>query len=339
MFASFNTKFFWIYRFSGPWLTIAGVLMFGLAPDSRLSASVVTDDPVVTTSTSTGSSPEIEIGPAAEVEEDSQMIVDAPPPALPPESHTLSVEPSSQLLPKDRPAWIGSEPDLESSTHQFVVQSIPTSLKDEVESNLDAPLEESMQGYLNSMLGDNRAGELLRDRIDASFIRRNLLEEAKSYVAELQTAVGPVYQKWVMVEISPKQREQFRLWYNQHQQRQRLAPLGLAIAGLISLVGMSHLVLRRRCGRLADTALPPFNADAMGNPPGTNKFQSKCRWKGNIAALLAIGIAVIIATSTSTIKSSSKSKKTDRKNSAVITSETTGKEVTSRSKKTTKQRN
>lgn len=159
--------------------------------------------------------------------------------------HPLSVEPSSQMLPKDRPSWIDSDPDMESETHRFVVASIPTSLRSELDSHLEATLVAALKSYVNQQFGTD-ADQLINDRLTVAFIQTNLVDDNKTYVAEMQTGEGPMFQKWVMVEVTPQQRHQLQLWVSQQVQQQRLLPLGLLLSGLLTLIGMSHLVLKRR---------------------------------------------------------------------------------------------
>lgn len=297
---------------------LVALMLLGAASASYSSAVESGEDPADDSSS--------EFGAIAEVMEDSQLSAE-------PDSHPLSVEPSSHLLPKDRPAWISSEPDLDSPVHRFVVQSIPTSVESEVESNLDAPLEESLQAYVDSLFGNDHAGRQMRERLSASFIRKNLLEESKSYVAELQTAVGPVYQKWVMVEVSPKQREQLSLWYAQYQQRQRLTPIGLIALSLISLVAVSHLILRRRCAQIASKATAPqaLEVDPASGPArayqhGMKPTGARPRSMGNTVAMFAMSVAFAIAVFLVVFSASSKGspdkKKKDRKSRKAMIAET-----------------
>ncbi len=161
----------------------------------------------------------------------------------------LSVEPSSSLLPADRPSWIGSEPDFKSSTHRFVVASIPTAREDEVDVNLDASLVEALSSYVVEQLGDDRAGYLLASHLSSAFIRTNYVDDKTSYTAELSTTGGSMYQKWVMVEISPEQQELLKTWYQERIQRERIVPLAVAFVGFLGLVGITNLWFRRSASR------------------------------------------------------------------------------------------
>lgn len=171
------------------------------------------------------------------------------PEAAPTGERRLSVEPSSSLLPADRPSWIGSEPDFKSSTHRFVVASIPTAREDEVDVNLDASLVEALSSYVVEQLGDDRAGELLASHLSSAFIRTNYVDDKTSYSAELSTTGGSMYQKWVMVEISPEQQELLKTWYQERIQRERIVPLAVAFVGFLGLVGITNLWFRRSASR------------------------------------------------------------------------------------------
>ena len=169
--------------------------------------------------------------------------------AAPTGERRLSVEPSNSLLPADRPSWIGSEPDFKSSTHRFVVASIPTVREDEVDVNLDASLVEALSGYAVEQLGDDRAGHLLASHLSSAFIRTNYVDDKTSYTAELSTTGGSMYQKWVMVEISPEQQELLKTWYQERIQRERIVPLAVAFVGLLGLVGITNIWFRRSASR------------------------------------------------------------------------------------------
>ena len=199
--------------------------------------------------------------------------------------HRLSVEPHRTMLPKDRPGWLVAEPNLEAPIHQFVVQSIPTSILAEVDANLDASLVESLRNYACTLLRDERAGERLQDRLTATFARINLVDEAKSYTAELQTAAGPMHQKWVMVEFTPEQRRQLSLWHGQALQRERLLPLGLGLVGLLTVVATSYLMLQRR-GRKSAVPLAQ-----LAQPLETGQ-RSSCR--GSTAGKLLLITAALL---------------------------------------------
>ncbi len=223
------------------------------------------------------------------------------------EPRELSVEPLSPLLPKDRPSWIDLEPQYDSDVHRFVVVSLSTPDKSELPSHLDAPLEAEVQQYVNLQLGEG-AGDQLADRLSAAFIRSNFVDDNKSYIAELQTSGGPHFQQWVMVEVTAEQRQQLRLWYNQALQRQRILPLSLGIAGLLSLVGLANLGFRRRSQRSAAKAgfVPPVvnikrAADRVEDPADANCaigkkscFRGFCSFR-RMGVVTAIVVAVFVA--------------------------------------------
>jgi hypothetical protein len=180
-------------------------------------------------------------------------------------------------------------------------------------------LVEAVQSYVSSLLRDDRAGTLVADRLTPSFIRTNLLDDSKSYVAEMNTSAGPMYQKWVMVEVSPKQQEQITIWYSQTIQRQRVFPLAVAVAGLLSLVGASHLVLRRRSRRIAgDQATQvgwkaSLEAVAVAPPVRRKSF-----WNRSFAALVAVGIAIIVIGGIQTVAPSIHGKIRQRKEREIV---------------------
>lgn len=202
----------------------------------------------------------------------------------------LSVQPFSSSLPADRPSWITREPDYHSSTHSFVVGSIQSSRKGEVEDYLDVALEESVRSYANQLIGDDHAGELLSARLTAAFVRTNLLDDDSCYSAEVVTNSGLQHRKWVMVEITKEQQEVIRTWYQEQIQRRRVGPLAVVFLSILGMVGVSNLVLRRSAGRHSQTSA--MQVKAMDVPT------SKCKrsgWGYVVAIAVAIATACFVA--------------------------------------------
>lgn len=211
--------------------------------------------------------------------------------SVPEVERRLSVEPSNSLLPADRPSWIGSEPDFKSSTHRFVVASIPTAREDEVDINLDASLVEALSSYAIEQLGDDRAGQLLASHLSSAFIRTNYIDDKTSYTAELSTTGGSMYQKWVMVEISPEQQELLKTWYQERIQRERIVPLAVAFVGFLGLVGITNLWFRRSASRnpqapMMQVIQPAAKGGCCGKRGG---------WGYAVAIAIAIAVAAFSA--------------------------------------------
>lgn len=204
-----------------------------------------------------------------------------------PAERRLSVEPSNSLLPADRPSWIGSEPDFKSATHRFVVASIPTAREDEVDVNLDASLVEAISSYAVDQLGDDRAGQLLASHLSSAFIRTNYVDDKSSYTAELSTTGGSMYQKWVMVEISPEQQDLLKTWYQERIQRERIVPLAVAFVGLLGLVGITNLWFRRSASR--NPQAPMMQVIQPAAKTGC------CGKRGGWGYAVAIAIAIAVA--------------------------------------------
>ena len=111
--------------------------------------------------------------------------------------------------------------------------------------------------------------------VDVEYIRRNLIDDPRGYVCELATSQGAMYQKWVTARITPDQRELFKQWHVEAQQRVRLAPLGVAITSVLALVSLFHLGLRRFHGSSTpSSALPSMQAVAENAKPARrSKFK------------------------------------------------------------------
>ncbi len=190
---------------------------------------------------------------------------------------TLSVEPGSQpLLPKDRPAWVGAEADYTDDTHRLFVGSIPVADQDRADRALDEPLLAALGTYVSDqVLQDPTITDVVRKlQLPNSYIRKNLINDPEGYMLEITTSNGPMYQKWVALEITPPQRRQLEAWYREAEQRDRIFPLGAGLAAVVGLVGLSHLVLRRKSGisstrplakeALAQTVSPPPAKKSVG---------------------------------------------------------------------------
>ena len=207
------------------------------------------------------------------------------------EVRTLSVEPGNQLLlPEDRPAWVGAPPDYTTSQHRFSVGSLPTLDAEDADSALDEPLVAAVSNYIEQEVIQQpwTVGQI---PIDAEFIRRNLIDNPKGYECELATSQGPMHQKWVIVRVTPEQRELFKQWHREAMQRTRLAPIGVGLISVLALVTFSHLVLHRRHG---SNALPLVNQ--QGVPPLAAKKHSVLRRVFGFVFLLAIpvGMAMLL---------------------------------------------
>jgi hypothetical protein len=172
----------------------------------------------------------------------------------------LSASPAATtLLPSDRPAWVAAAPDLSTSTHRLFVGSLPAESPEQADAALDGPLVSAVQNYIDDMLPHARRSTI--PTITPSFIRRNLLDSSTQYTAKLNTNFGTHYQKWVVVQITPQDREQFNNWLRQAKQNQRMLWLGGVLLSLICLIAAIHRTLRR---------IHPQAAVSL--PPGTCQF-------------------------------------------------------------------
>lgn len=174
---------------------------------------------------------------------ESAKVVDAAPTV-----RELSVEPGTlPLLPEDRPAWVAAEPDYSTDVHRLVVGSLVGDSESDIDRMLDEPLMAAVHTYVAMRVldRDETPADGLLSRLNEKYIRKNLIDDPQGYVAKLSTSGGAMYQKWVMVSITPAQRTQMRSWQRDAVQMERLVPIGLGLAGLLGLVSISHLVLQR----------------------------------------------------------------------------------------------
>ncbi len=170
----------------------------------------------------------------------------------------LSVELGTQpLLPADAPAWIGALPDTTGEVHRVYVGGGIADSERDAAAQLDEALVSAVCDYIDTALlphRDTRSGLLQRRvnargltaKITSDFIWKNLVDDPDGYLARLNTGDAPMFQKWVTVSITPQQRDMIRSWEREATQRQRLAPVGVGMLGLLSCVGLLHLVFRGR---------------------------------------------------------------------------------------------
>lgn len=206
----------------------------------------------------------------------------------------LSVAPDVKpLLPLDRPAWVGAAPDLSTNTHRLFVGSDATVKPEETETALDDALVASVNGYIDEYVLKNGGAEKLRLKPD--YIRNKLVDRSTDYLAEWNTSQGPMYQKWVVVQISPENRSQFLEQYRQVEQVHRLVALGIGVTGLLTLTGAANLAFNRRRRRYDALEVPAMTGvyplAAKGQPPVLKSNRHKTGW-----GLLALGVMVVLFT-------------------------------------------
>lgn len=189
----------------------------------------------------------------------------------------LSVQPGTQpVLPVDRPAWIGADPDYSSDVHRIYVASTAVSDPEDADSALDAPLLAALRTYTDEqILKQHQASDDLD--LTSDFIRKNMVVADSSVVLKLNTGSEPMYQKWVTVEVTPEQRALLHQWHRESIQVQRLAPLGLGLAAILGFVGAGHLLFRRKHGLatsqpLSSDAFVAVNSPNIGKHRGIGLF-------------------------------------------------------------------
>jgi hypothetical protein len=202
------------------------------------------------------------------------------------EVRELSVSPESKpLLPEGHPSWVGAPPDLSNSRHhRLFVGSFPVSSLDEVDAALDEPMLAAVNGYIDEQVLDGRGASELH--LTSDFIRYNLLDRSTDYIAELSTSTGPVYQKWVVLEITPEHRKHFAEAYRQVEQKKRMVALGLGLSGLLGMTAVAHLAFNRRRRRYDETVQPIVHTLMAEPEPVASKGGARFVWL--LAGCLAI---------------------------------------------------
>lgn len=204
----------------------------------------------------------------ASVEQIEQLGAKTPEPSA---VRELSVEPvleTRPMLPADRPAWVGAPNDTSERVHRLYVASFTTAARDEVEADemLDDPLVAAVRRYLDESLFPGEGAMDLH--ITPEFVRSNFLDNSTSYIAAMTTQSGTEYQKWVVLKVTPEQREYLADLLREHKQRQRMAVLGVGLVGVLGLTGLANLAFNRRRRRYPNTLTPITMAIMPGNGPG-----------------------------------------------------------------------
>ena len=203
----------------------------------------------------------------------------------------LSVRPGlGQLLPEDSPNWISASPDYESKNHTMTVSSLPVANREDLDRTLDEPLMAAFHNYIDEVILNETDGyRRIESKVDANYIRKNLIDDPEGFVAELSPSNGLMYQKWVRLVVSPAQREQITRWNREAIQQDRIAPLTAGLVAGLVLVGGLHLGLRRRSKGSTTTRMAPEvivdGSRYVAVPPKTRK-------KGIssiVSALIALG--------------------------------------------------
>jgi hypothetical protein len=253
-------------------------------PDAAASQPVVSEPAASEPVASEQTPPQPPTVPAvtapAEVANAAQVEAQAPAPptaeaSTSAEVRELSVEPVLEkrpILPADRPAWVGAANETSERVHRLYVASFTANSRDQVELDemLDEPLVAAVRRYLDETLFP-REGAWRLD-ISPEFIRQNLLDNSTSYVASMTTQTGTEYQKWVILQVTPEQREYFSKLLVEQKQRERMSMLGVGLAGVLGLTGLVNLVFNRRRRRYPST-LPPISMAIMpgqSDPPAAN---------------------------------------------------------------------
>lgn len=196
----------------------------------------------------------------------------------------LSVEPvleTRPMLPADRPAWVGAPNDTSERVHRLYVASFTTAARDEVEADemLDDPLVAAVRRYLDESLFPGEGAMDLH--ITPEFVRSNFLDNSTSYVAAMTTQSGTEYQKWVVLKVTPEQREYLADLLREHKQRQRMAVLGVGLVGVLGLTALANLLFNRRRQRYPNTLTPITMAIMPGNGPGNGPANGPGNGPGN----------------------------------------------------------
>lgn len=243
-----------------------------LAPEADSAASVA-DEPVSGADSHDMPTPQAEVEFADDMPTDPLAPLEAAADNSQPSPKELSVEPGNDpLQPKSlAPKWIAATPQLDGETHTLVVASMASSKRVRVEKELDMPLCRTVIDYVNNDLADGDTTVDLSRYVTADFIRKNLIDVPEGYVEEISTSKGPMFQKWVQVNITPEQQAQLKRWHTEAVQAKRLPPIGIALAGLLGLIGVTHVVLRRRHPVVTATAVTESEAQPAAHRPGFMK--------------------------------------------------------------------
>ncbi len=175
------------------------------------------------------------------------------------EVRELSVEPvleTRPMLPADAPAWVGAPNETSERIHRLYVASFTADTPESLERDemLDEPMVAAVKRYLDETVFP---GEDAWDLpLSPEFVRTYLLDTTTSYVAPMTTQSGIVYQKWVVLKVTPEARAVFAKQLREHKQRERMAFLGIGLLGLLGLTGLANIGFNRRRQRYPSAVTP-----------------------------------------------------------------------------------
>ncbi len=185
-------------------------------------------------------SSEEEIGLGAAIEASEQKLTNA----ASEEPVPLSVAPREPIYPDDMPAWINQAPDYSTPIHRLFVGSEPVADEADLDQALQIPLMAAVLDYLDDQVfhEDGVASEL---GITADYIQSNLVSNHNGYTVALNSLDGKMYEKWVTLEIHPLQRANFERMRAEATRLSRIPVVLLCLLGVVGIMGISHLFLRR----------------------------------------------------------------------------------------------
>ncbi|MEX2138341.1 MAG: hypothetical protein WD894_03720 [Pirellulales bacterium] len=155
------------------------------------------------------------------------------------------------------PAWIDSEPTMESGVYRVAVVSGPYQTKRECRERLERPARNAVQEYFRNYQPNNGGGNW----VNAPYIRDQLIEE--EYFERVNSSVGPMLNLHVLLRIEQSD----VAYFNQlaHQRNVRQAVEETSIGGLFVLGSLVvvYVALRYPCRKKRATAV---GSDAPAPP-------------------------------------------------------------------------
>jgi hypothetical protein len=163
----------------------------------------------------------------------------------PAESKPIAAEADLQIeapadtveIPPGRPAWVGADPNTRGKVHTVAVSSGPYKKEGQAKRALDEAIEKATAEYICDQLGSAHAALLLR--YDAATIKERCLRSANQYhdVARYTEPVGDMHEHFVLLEFSPKFRQELDGRWAQVKATSRVLQTGLVSVSVLMLLG------------------------------------------------------------------------------------------------------
>ncbi len=182
---------------------------------------------------------------------------------------------ATQPLSGERPDWLDRAPGMQDQTYLVAVKSGLWSSGAECQEALDGAIARSVQQYLASFLGDDRAAAQIE--IEPAYLRQRLVKQPV-YAETVEASVGPMHEWHALLEFDQDLRSDLRRMWDASKVSLRLRYAACGFGAVIAALG---------------TLLAQLKLDLATR----GMYRRRLRWGSGLAILLvtagAVGICVL----------------------------------------------